>query len=103
MCSPSPSIQKNAERMCTFLCGIHTSQLCDAPSVPSYGTRICVPAGILRSPALSTRSDPALPTPGVLLRTWRRSFLSRRYLRSAQSTQITAIAQLTYPKPSEST
>lgn len=95
MCSPSPSIQKNAERMCTFLYGMHTSQLWDAPSVPSYGTRICVPAGIRRSPALSTRSDPALPTPGVLLRTWRRSFLSRRYLRSAHSTQITAIAQLT--------
>ena len=35
MCSPSRSIQKNAERMCTRRCGMHTSQLCAEPSVPS--------------------------------------------------------------------
>lgn len=83
MCSPSFSIQKNAERRCTLGFGMHTSQADAAPSVPSKGTASSWPSSKRFPSALITRKTQAVPTPGVLRRTRRqraRSQASRRRL-----------------------
>lgn len=92
-CSSSPSTQKKAERICTFLYGTQTSQLIDPPSVPSNGTRSSVPAGSRLLPAESTIKRPAAPACGRFLFTRRQSARSWAYFLKASSTISAMIAR----------